>query len=60
MLKEDFNVKTVKLYVTHGLFSFGYEHLKENIDSVFCYYSWLNPSVIEETQGYITFKEYFE
>ena len=59
MLKEDYQVKEVNLYTTHGLFTFGWEHLKEYIDNVYCYYSWLSCEEVSKTQGYIKTKEYF-
>ena len=60
MLKEDYGVREVVLYVSHGLFSFGYEHLKEHIDQVYCYYSWLDANQISQTNGYIVSKEYYQ
>lgn len=59
MLKENYQVKEVNLYTTHGLFTFGWEHLKEYIDNVYCYYSWLPCEEVSKTQGYIKTKEYF-
>jgi tRNA(Ile)-lysidine synthase TilS/MesJ len=60
MLKEDYGVREVALYVSHGLFSFGWEHLKEHIDQVYCYFSWLDNSQLATTSGYIVAKEYYQ
>lgn len=60
MLKEDYDVREVALYVSHGLFTFGYEHLKEHIDQVYCYHSWLDSNQISQTNDYIIPKEYYQ
>lgn len=46
VLKEA-GAKTVSLYVTHGIFSYGYESLKEHIDQIFVYYNWLSPHEVD-------------
>lgn len=33
-------VDSVDLYVTHGIFSKGKDHLLESIDNIFCYHDW--------------------
>lgn len=44
VLKKEHKVENITLYVTHGLFPNGVEHLKEYIDQIYCYYMW-NPVV---------------
>lgn len=54
ILKEDFKVGIVNLWITHGLFSYGWEHLQQYIDKVYCYSSWLSYEQLLQTDGYIT------
>lgn len=39
-LKEQ-GASKVSLFITHGIFSYGYESLKEHLDEIFVYYMWL-------------------
>lgn len=45
-LKEQ-GASKVTLFVTHGIFSYGLDPLREHIDQVFAYYNWLHPDYIE-------------
>ena len=44
--------KSVDLYVTHGIFSRGVEHLLKDIDNIYCKYSWLECPKIKHQRLY--------
>ena len=59
VLKEEFQVKEVSLYITHGLFTYGWEQLQQHIDKVYCSYSWLPVEEVVKSGGYLTPEEYY-
>lgn len=56
ILKEKGAVK-VDLYVTHGMFFFGFDEIKEYVDNIYCYYLWDDGKI--ETQPFIRFYKTF-
>ena len=58
VLKKQYNAKTVDLYITHGLFPFGYEHLKQHINQIYTYNCWLKPEDVEKSKFIVPF-QYF-
>ncbi len=58
VLKKQYNAETVDLYITHGLFPFGYKHLKQYINQIYTYNCWLKPEDIKESKFIVPF-QYF-
>lgn len=51
VLKEEHNAARVELFVTHGIFSQGFERLMEYVDHIYTTLSFYQP---EDNSGYIT------
>lgn len=49
----------VNLVVTHGLFSYGAEQLKGDIDNIYTYSSWLSEEEIIATKGFVKTLNYY-
>lgn len=47
VLKEK-GASVVSLFVTHGIFSYGYESLKGDIDNIYVYYNWLPEEDVDQ------------
>lgn len=58
ILKETYKAKTVYLYITHGIFPFGYDHLKQYIDKIYVNSCWLKKEEVENSTFIQTF-QYF-